>query len=79
VSKSLDELLQPGNKVRRSYGKKNPNNCLMHIRAIVDGEWIVYRVWWKSKQYWRYRIEWRYRFELDYEKGALEYAGKSKV
>jgi len=79
VNKSLDELLQPGNKVRRFYNKGNPNNCVMHIRTIVDDEWIVYRVWWKGKQTWHYVINHRYRFELNYEKGRLSYAGRSKL
>jgi hypothetical protein len=78
MSKSIDEMLVPGNKIRRFYRAGNVNNCTMHIRAIVDGEYIVYRVWSKTKQRWRYGVEWRYAFEMWYENGALTHAGKSK-
>jgi len=60
----LDTMLQPGNKIRLFYDKGNPNNNLMHIRAIVDDDQIVYRWWSRRKQNWRYVIVWRYMFEL---------------
>jgi len=35
----------------------NPNNALLHIRAIVDAEYIVYRTWSRRKRDWTYRID----------------------
>lgn len=66
--KTLDEMLQPGKKVKVFYGEKNINNETRHIRAIIDEEYIVYRVWYRS---WHYRVEHRYDFELKYESGRL--------
>lgn len=61
---NLDDLLQIGNAIRVHYGENNPNNETRHIRAIVDGNQIVYRVWSKLKQRWIYHITSRYEFEL---------------
>ena len=65
----LIEMLQPGNVVRIHYGKDNINNELRHIRAVVDGDQIVYRVW--KQQSWHYRMRDAYSFLLAYEKGYL--------
>lgn len=67
---TLDEMLQPGNKVRVFYNDNNINNQIRHIRAIVDEDQIVYRVWSK-KGYWRYFVTSRYEFELKYANGVL--------
>lgn len=69
--KTLDEMLQPDQKVRVFYNEGNINNQLRHIRAIVDDEFVVFRVWSKHKQYWVYKVEHRYNFELKYEGGHL--------
>ena len=63
----LRELLIPGNKVRIFYYKGNPNNCLLHIRAIVDNNWIVYKVWSKQKKYWVYLVNHISWFQLRYD------------
>jgi hypothetical protein len=68
--RTLDEMLQPGQKIRVFYGEGNINNEIRHIRAIVDDDFIVYRVWSKRKG-WMYRISHKYDFELRYEKGRL--------
>jgi hypothetical protein len=67
---TLDKMLQPGNKVHVFYNDNNINNQIRHIRAIVDEDQIVYRVWSK-KGYWRYFVTGRYEFELKYENGVL--------
>lgn len=41
--KPLDEMLQPDQKIKVLYRDGN-NNQIRHIRAIIDGEYIVYRV-----------------------------------
>lgn len=65
------EILQPGKKVRLFYGKDNPNNQIRHIRAIVDKEYIAYRVW-SPKKGWMYRIAWIYHFQTAYNSGTLK-------
>jgi len=64
-------MLQPGNKVRQYFSQGNVNNQLMHIRAIVDGDMIVYKVWSRRKQYWVYDVTSIYRFDLLNEGGYL--------
>ncbi len=71
LKKTLEEMLQPGNKVKVFISKENIHNQLRHIRAIIDNEYIVYKVWFKSKQDWRYFIEHVYKFELEYKQGWL--------
>lgn len=51
----MDEILpQVGDIYRCFYGKGNRNNKLIHIRAVVDGEYVVYRYWWQVR--WNYRL-----------------------
>jgi len=65
-----DKFLRVGAKVRVFYNDGNPNNELRHIRAVVDGEYIVYRVWGHRR--WRYRIEWAYTFFLLWKDGRIQ-------
>lgn len=60
----LDNLLQVDKALRVNYGEGNSNNETRHIRAIVDDDQIVYRVWSRSKRRWIYHIENRYAFYL---------------
>jgi len=41
------------------------NNEVRHIRAIVDDDYFVWRVWSKHKQRWYYSTEYWYRLYLD--------------
>lgn len=66
----LKEILSPLNVV--SY-----HNQVCHIRAIVDGENIVYRVW-NRRGYWVYICQWWYGFQLEHEKGKLKVLRKDK-
>jgi hypothetical protein len=67
------QLIQPGKVARFSRGKKGVNlqKEVRHIRAIVDEEAVVYRVWLKHKQYWCYCVKSLYEFWLDYDYGWL--------
>ena len=51
------KYLEIDKKYRIFYNKGNPNNQLIHVRAIVDKEYIVYKTWFKRKQYWRYSVD----------------------
>jgi hypothetical protein len=44
-------------KIKLFYGKNNVNNEIIHIRDIIDENYVVYKVWSKSKQKWKYFIE----------------------
>ena len=67
-----DELIEVGAKVRVFCGTGNPHNELRHIRAVVDNEQIVYRVWRRGR--WNYRGEWAYAFYLAWKDGHLKRA-----
>ncbi len=67
-----DELIEVGAKVRVFYGAGSPHNELRHIRAVVDNDYIAYRVW--KYRRWNYRIEWAYAFYLAWRDGNLKRA-----
>jgi len=50
----------------------NPNNALLHIRAIVDGKYLVYRTWSRRKREWTYRIDHIGLFNLYLRDGNLK-------
>lgn len=50
-------LMQPGMALRIHYGEGHLSNERWHIRAIVDGEWVVYRAWQRRRRWWMYRCE----------------------
>ena len=68
----LEMNIQVGKKYRLFYGKGHPMNKLMHIRAIVDKEYIVFRWYGKHKQWWHYQIECRFFFELNMKNNTLK-------
>lgn len=49
-------MVQPGEAVQVFFGEANVNNEIRHIRAIVDSEYVVYRVWSKHKGRWLYQV-----------------------
>ena len=72
------EIMQPGNTVREFWGEGNPNNMLMHVRAIVDDDWLVFRWWSYSRKTWQYAIRWIYFFYLLHKNGILTVTRKGK-
>lgn len=77
MPKTLDEMLQPGNKVRQFWNEGNINNALLHVRAIVDDDYIVTKEWWQGKRHWHYKMEHRTWYEMLHKDGVLTYAGRS--
>jgi len=69
----LREKIQPDKKVKLFYRKGNINNKIMHIRAIVDDEFIVYGVWLKRSKCYDYRITHFYSFYTWLENGHLKF------
>lgn len=60
----LKKTLVPGTSFRFFYNTGNPNNCIAHIRAIVDNEWVVWRKWARTKQRWIYLVDYIHFFWL---------------
>lgn len=50
-------MVEAGKTYRIFYNHGNVNNQLIHVRAIVDINWVVYRTWSRRKMTWRYRVE----------------------
>lgn len=69
---SLLQKMKPGTSWRIDRGKGNINNKLIHILAIVDDEYIVYKTWLKHKQRWHYSVEWIYYYWLTHRAGNLK-------
>lgn len=64
-----------GDTFRLNYGKGNRANKLIHIRAIVDDEYIVYRYWWRGD--WVYEMTDPTFFSVNITMGVMTNA-KSK-
>lgn len=62
---------KPGEAWRITYQPDNPNNRVVHIRAIVDGDAIVCAVH-HPRHGWRHVIEYRVLFDLMFERGELK-------
>lgn len=50
--------LKVGDKLRFDYGDGNINNHVAHVRAIVDGDQVVVRVW-SPRRGWGYLVVYR--------------------
>lgn len=46
-----------GDKIRLFFGEGNSNNCILHIRAVVDRSHIVFKQWSRFKKRWNYQVE----------------------
>jgi hypothetical protein len=67
-------LLAPGVALRLDYGPDNVNNKIRHIRAIVDDDEVVYRVWSYRRQRWAYQVEDRCGLWYEWQHGYLRKA-----
>ncbi len=57
ISSELRTMLQPESKIRVDFGENMPGNCLIHIRAIVDGECIIFEKRKDGEQQWGHYTE----------------------
>ena len=57
MTPTADDTPIVGKSYRLFYNEGNHNNKKMHIRAIVDGDIIVYRYWRYGKQRWQYIVD----------------------
>jgi len=62
-----------GDVWRINFGKGNPNNAVIHIRAIVDEDYAVWRVYNRHKKRWDYEIKHNYTLCLLDSDGFLEF------
>ncbi len=74
INADLIAALVPGATLRLDRGPGASSNELRHIRAIVDDEYVVYKVWWPGHKRWEYQIAWVYAFHLEWEEGCLTVA-----
>ena len=49
--------IQVEKSYRIFFSKGNLNNKKIHVLAIVDSYYIVYKYWSKYKQRWHYQVE----------------------
>jgi len=71
-SRKLNMKLAAGQTWRIFFSQDNPNNRTVHIRAIVDDEYVVSRTWSQRKQYWIYDCQHASYFDALFEHGALK-------
>jgi len=70
--------LKVGDKLRFFYQEGNINNCLYHVRGIVDETCIVVRWWAKNKKRWEYKVMERHFIDISREHVTIEKAKRSK-
>ena len=46
----------PGKKYRIPNYEGAGQSVLIHILSIVDGEYFVYKYWWKRRKRWHYHV-----------------------
>lgn len=61
---NLDEI-QKDKIIKIFYNKNNINNKILHIRNIVDIDYIVFKSYSKTKKRWIYNIEHISYFEIN--------------
>ena len=74
-SSELTAMLQPGNKIRVNFGENMPGNCLIHIRAIVDDECIIFEKRKDGEQQWGHYTETYDYFRKMHDAGYLNKGG----
>jgi hypothetical protein len=75
----LLRLLQPGTRLRVKYRHPDSETETYHIRAIVDENFVVSRIWSKRNKRWVYRVDHWYFFELTLKDGGLRKVGSDPV
>lgn len=75
INPAVLAMVQPGAKLRHWRGTltDHPTSEVWHVRAVVDGDHVVCRVW-RPGRGWSYFLESLYALHLAYEGGALEVA-----
>ena len=66
------KAIKIGKSYRLYFNPGNINNGVLHVRAIVDGAWVVVRQWARRKGRWIYRVEHLGFLEGCYRDGSLK-------
>lgn len=70
---NIKEIISVGCKVKLEYAPNDFRNRILHIRAIVDGNWVVYRRWQRTGGgSWVYRLRPMGWFDNLLKKGLLK-------
>lgn len=72
ISPEVLDMVQPGKAVRLAFPPPNVNNEIRHIRAVVDDECVVFRVWLKHKKRWVYRCDDLIYYQILWREGFLK-------
>jgi len=67
----ISDLIVPGKTIKVFIHEDNPHNLTHHIRAIVDGDQVVYKTWSQEKGRFRYSIAHMNWFEIMNREGWL--------
>ena len=68
----IPEDLIPGKSFKIYYGESHISNHIVHIRAIVDDEIVVFKWWHRGTQRWIYATQSLYYFKALSESGHLQ-------
>lgn len=58
---TLPPWVKAGARLSRFVREGHPYNCTIHVRGIIDDNYVVWRHWIRGKG-WIYKIEWGYTF-----------------
>lgn len=70
--------IKPGAVIRKFIAENNPHNGLLHIRAIVDEDQVIYWEWTRRRGR-QYRIGWIEVFYEWHELGWLTFVRMEEV
>lgn len=79
LKRQVLDIISPGNVVRIYFGQERKKTELLHVRAIVDDEYVIVRVWSPRRRDWRYRVEHLGYFEMVHEDGRLKLVKSSST
>jgi hypothetical protein len=75
IDPAVLDMVTPGAKLRAWHGYQtdHPTSEIWHVRAIVDDNEVVLRVW-RPGRGWQYFLKSMYALHLAYRDGALQKA-----
>lgn len=74
AEEKLPEWVKTLAQVQFYWNENNPNNETVHVRAIVDEDKIIVRIW-MGRTGWRYTVRDAYWFIMCIENGVATFVG----
>jgi hypothetical protein len=72
LPEEVESVVVPGASFHWWWGEDNPNNHVVHVRAIVDGDEVVHREWWRKwGGHWHYDVRGMHWYHLVAKDGNL--------